>query len=306
MIKSVTVKNCYGEQVKIVLADAEPSHKMFITSISGLGPAKANVNTTRLATTDGSYFNSALLEPRNIVIKMLFDFVSMTSVEEARLNTYKYFPIKRDVELIIETDNRKVKTVGYVESNEPDIFSSDESNSISIICPDPFFYDVSDGENQTISFASITDLFEFPIENNSLTEDLLSFGSYEYLNGYPLYYKGDVDIGFVATINVLNELGDITLSNETTGQSVTLYADRLDAFTGDPLIAGDVVTISSVLGSKKVTLIRNGKRTNILNCIGADSDWLKLTRGDNYIKIEADNIEDVELAITHKTVYEGV
>ena len=304
MIKSVTVKNCYGEEVKIVLADSEPSHKMFITGIDGLGPAKANINTTKLATTDGAYYNSALLDPRNITIKMTFDFTSLSSIEEARLNTYKYFPIKRNVELVIETDNRKVKTTGYVETNEPDIFSSDEGNQISIICPDPFFYDV---EDDIVSFDVLTSMFEFPMENASLSEDLLILGEYDKILGLPIYYRGDVDIGMVATINVNGPVGNVKLSNVTTDQSVVLYSDRINAFTGSPLVASDKVRISSVLGSKKVTLTRNGKNINILNCIDPDSDWIKLVRGDNLIRIEADSgVEDLDLTISHKTVYEGV
>ena len=42
---------------------------------------------------------------------------------EIPTNTFRQ---KESVEIIIETDNRYVRTSGYVESNEPNIFSSQE------------------------------------------------------------------------------------------------------------------------------------------------------------------------------------
>lgn len=62
MIKSVTITNYLGESVKITLAEDDPEHGMIISSITGLGPPKANVSMTDLATMDGSLFNSARVE----------------------------------------------------------------------------------------------------------------------------------------------------------------------------------------------------------------------------------------------------
>ena len=55
MIKSITITNYLGESIKIFLAQDNPDHGLLIKSIEGLGPAKANINTTNLATNDGSF-----------------------------------------------------------------------------------------------------------------------------------------------------------------------------------------------------------------------------------------------------------
>ena len=149
MIKSVTITNYLGESVKIELADGDPEHGMIIQNITGLGPPKANVNMTDLATMDGSLFNSARVEKRNIMIYMYFSFAP--TIEDSRQRTYKYFPIKKPLKFIIETDNRLVETNGIVEINEPDIFSKDESNQISLVCDDPYFYSAG-GNNVTVFF----------------------------------------------------------------------------------------------------------------------------------------------------------
>ena len=117
MIYSFTITNYLGDTIKLTLR--EPALSGFlIKSVTGLGPVKANINTTEVATNDGSKFNSARLTQRNIVFQMVFvDTLKGESIEDIRQKSYKYFPTKKNVDIIIETDNRYVKTTGYVESN---------------------------------------------------------------------------------------------------------------------------------------------------------------------------------------------
>lgn len=164
MIKSVTITNYLQESVKIVLTEPESSG-FIIRSIEGLGPAKANINLTELATLDGALDNGALLNTRNIVMSLIF--VGTPTIEDTRLKSYKYFPIKQNLTFEIETDNRHCYTVGRVESNTPTIFGDDrEGCQISILCPNSYFQDMQD---TTVSFMAADSGFEFPFENNSLS-----------------------------------------------------------------------------------------------------------------------------------------
>ena len=113
------------------------------------------------------------LDKRNIVMNLIFLQSPIETIEDIRQKSYKYFPIKKKIYITIETDNHISETEGYVESNEPDIFSDMEGTSISIICPNPFFY--SKKLNETI-FSGVESAFEFPFENNSITEPLLELG----------------------------------------------------------------------------------------------------------------------------------
>ena len=67
MIYSIVVTNYLGDRIKLELGKPDVSG-FLIKSITGLGPAKANVNTTEVSTNDGSLFNSARLSQRNIVL----------------------------------------------------------------------------------------------------------------------------------------------------------------------------------------------------------------------------------------------
>ncbi len=139
MLKRVFVINNLGESIecKIEGVEAENDTGLVITSIEGLGPVKATINMTEIPSADGSIYNSSRLGKRNIVIKALFTHAS--SIEEARYLSYRYFPVKQKITLEIETDTRTGTVEGYVESNEPDIFSKQSSFQVSILCESAYF-----------------------------------------------------------------------------------------------------------------------------------------------------------------------
>lgn len=305
MIKSVTITNYLGESVKIELADGDPEHGMVISNITGLGPPKANVSMTDLATMDGSLFNSARVEKRNIVIHMLFTFAP--KIEDSRQRTYKYFPIKKPLTFLIETDNRILETVGIVEVNEPDIFSKDESNQISLVCDDPYFYSAGENGHNITVFFGIEPLFEFIFSNESLDEPLLEFGSIENETEKTIYYEGDAEIGITITIHAIGDAGDITIYNTGTREVMKISASKIETLTGSGIIAGDDIIVTTVRGNKKIMLLRNGRYTNILNALDKNSDWFQLTKGENIFAYVAEyGSENLEFQIENQVIYEGV
>lgn len=169
MIKSVTATNHLGESLKMELMNPEPSG-LVIKSINGLGPVKADLHFTELATIDGSLDNDAArISSRDITINLIF--LENPTIEDTRLLSYKYFSPKKYIKLTIETDKRTVYCTGKVESNEPAIFSKQEGCQISIECPDPNFYkDVSDAVNMY----GVEPLFEFPFESEIIEETIVN------------------------------------------------------------------------------------------------------------------------------------
>lgn len=164
MLYAVTVINYKGESLRMELAHPEKSG-LLIYNIEGIGGAKANINSSEFGSSDGAYFTSARATSRNIVMYLAMYAMEGLSIEDSRHLAYKYFPIKKELTLIFETDTRVCKITGYVESNEPAIFSSEEHTQVSIICPDPFFYAV---DPVTYEFSKIDALFEFPFSDESV------------------------------------------------------------------------------------------------------------------------------------------
>ena len=182
MIKSITIINNLGEK-KVIELGAPETSGLWVKSIKGIGPGKANINVTELATSDGGIYNSARADTRNIT--MTIGFIPYYvgegstrlsySVEDVRRDLYKWFAKKRWITFIINLEQRvdtytirriNLGSTGYIESNEPDIFNKQETAAISIICPDPNMYLYDNNGNiisEDISFSSAEDAFEFPI-----------------------------------------------------------------------------------------------------------------------------------------------
>lgn len=301
MIRSVTVTNYLGDSIKLELARPELSG-FAILSITGLGPGKANVVSTEISTMDGGLFNSARLPARNIVITLLY--LWKDSIEDVRQLSYKYFPIKKPIKLVIETDNRTAEIEGYVESNDPTIFSKNEGSDISIICPNPYFYSA---EKSTTMFSGIEPAFEFPFSNESLLSPMLEMSIIQKSAEKVIVYDGDAETGVTIHIHASGEVENIAIYNVGTREVMRINTDKLKQFMGSGIIAGDEITICTVPGSKSITLRRDGASTNILNCLDRNSDWLKLSKGDNVFAYTAETgATYLQFSIENNIVYEGI
>lgn len=304
MIKSVTITNHLDESIKLDLFNPEESG-FIIKNIEGLGPVKANINFKELATNDGSIDNSARLSSRNIVMSL--QFMESPTIEETRLKSYKYFPIKRNIKFLIETDSRICETIGRVETNVPTIFSNAEGCQISILCSNPYFYSAGEnGTNQTI-FYGTEPLFEFPFSNESLTEDLIEFGSIENRTEGTIYYDGDAEIGITIQIHAVGEAEGLVIYNTKTREIMRINDDKLKSLMGSGIQAGDEITITTSRGEKGIYMLRNGVVTNILNSLEKPIKWFQLSKGDNTFAYTASaGLTNLQFRIENKVIYEGV
>lgn len=147
MLKSVRVvsanSNPKNETLALGYSDTLP---LYIRDISGLNPPKATINTTESIFKDGSYYNSSKNSDRNIVIELGYRKVpGYTNFESIRNKIYEHFPIGRDIRLEFTTDHLPTPVFidGYVETNEVSLFTKEPIHIISIICPNPNFYENS-------------------------------------------------------------------------------------------------------------------------------------------------------------------
>ncbi len=301
MIKSITVTNHLGESVTLELRFPEKSG-FLVRSIDGLNPAKADINMTDLTSKDGSVYNSARVTSRNIVLTI--DFLEGPTIEDTRQKSYKYFPIKKEVRVRIETDNRTSEAIGYIEANEINIFSQTEGSQISVICPDPYFYAL---EKTLTTLSGVTPGFEFPFSNESIEDPLIELGQIVLASIKNVQYEGDAEVGIVIYIHALGEAEMVTIYNENTLETMTIDTVKLASLTGAGITTGDDIIISTVKGNKFVYLLRGGVYTNILNVIERDASWFQLSKGENLFGfIAEDGGENIQMSIQHQTVYEGV
>ena len=304
MIKSIKVTNPLGESLTMELAKPEKSG-FLIQSIDGLGPVKANINTTKIAMSNGALYNSSYLDQRSIVINLLFLDSATKSIEDKRHESYKYFPINKKISFVIETDKRILETSGIVESNEPNIFSSAEGCTITISCNDPFLYSVKDN---VLVFSYVNPLFQFPFINESTTEAELQFGTIETKTAANLYYEGDYEVGLTLIMNAIGDVTNPTIYNISTGENMTINTNKLASMTDSTgIIKGDMITIETRRRQKSITLLRDGNFINILNCLDKGAKWFTLKKGDNLFAYTAEvGLTNLQFRIINKVVYEGV
>lgn len=312
MIRAVKVTNYLGDELLIDPFDPESSG-FLLTNLKGVTPEKADINFTDITTQDGGLYNSARISTRNITMALLY--FPKPTIEATRLLSYKYFPVKKEVKLEFTTDTRKAEITGYVESNEVNIYTKSEYSAISIICPDPYFYSTSDDTEIDVTFSNVLPAFRFRIPKYSDTTlkpleipaRKLIFSKMKNENNKLIEYTGDAEVGMEIILRASGEIGDFTIYNIYTQESMTISSSKLADLTGSSLISGDIVTIYTYRGNKKIELLRTGVTINILNCLGKNANWLQLRKGDNVFSFSATSgADNIQLELKSKTLYEGL
>lgn len=301
MIYSLEVTNHNSESVLLDLFNPYESG-LAIQSIEGLGPTQADIQSSEVATIDGGIFNNARQTQRNIVITFLPLF--HPTVETSRLAIYKYFPVKKKIRMVFKTEHRHAETVGYVESISPNIFSSQETIQVSVICPDPNFYEL--GTSKTL-FSGVEAKFTFPFSNDSLTDSLIVLGDIKLDTRAVLDYIGDSDTGINITIHAIGDAENITIWNNITREKMAIDTDKIYRRFNIRFGKGDDILISTVKGDKYVELLHDGTYYNVVSCINKDADWFQLTNGDNIYTFTAEAGEqNLLVTFNYRNAYGGI
>lgn len=301
MIKSIKITNHLGDSLELELSNPYKSG-ILIESIDGLGPVNASINFTELATSDGAIDNSARLTTREINLSL--QPLGKPSVEDSRLEIYRYFPSKQMIRFQIKTDNRECYTMGRVEKNEPDIFSDKETIAITILCPEPYFYALHD---DSIVFRGVDPKFKFPFSNNSLTEKKIKFGDLLFDKERQLWYNGDVEVGIVIKIHMLGDVKGLAIYNSGTRAIMVINDNKFKELMGSGIQHGDDIEITTVRGKRRIILIRNGMKYNIINTLDRPIGWITIARGLNVFAYAArEGISKLDFKIEYQIIYEGV
>lgn len=313
MIRSFTVTNPSGNSLTMELENPKKSG-YFVAGITGLGPQKADINTTRRAGSDGSIYNSAKVESRNIVITLIYytDNTAGTDgqildVEALRHRTYEFFPIKRKVTLHFVTDRRRASISGYIESNEIGFFTNMEGSQISIVCNDPWFISEDAGVTN-LRLINTEPLLTFPIcfdEASAENRNYLEFSKKKSRITGNIPYYGDLETGFTMTVICKSATGDIALSNDTHNETITISSSTIQRLTGSPISSGDRIVVTTHTGNKTAKLFRGSTVYNIIAAVNKQSKWLKLYSGNNELSATP-TTGRVEVSIDLDILYEGM
>lgn len=256
MLTKVEVRTQQGNLLSLQLDDI--SRGFIVQEVKGLDPVKANLVSSGFAGLDGEQYQSSRRETRNITMQLGLapDPASGDSVRDLRKQLYNFFMPKSEVYLrFYMEDGLDVDIVGRVESLETAMFTQEPAVDISMICFDPDFYDPT------------------PIQvTGFLTTD--EFAKY-------FEYEGTTETGIKIVLNVDRTLTEFTVYHRLPSDEIVTMQFAA------PLVAGDVLTISTVSGDKGATLTRAGSSTSILYGISPQSRWFELVPGRNGLRVYA-------------------
>lgn len=273
MLTKLEVRTDQGALLTLPLQDYSEGY--VVEDITGLDPVNATIVSSSFAQLDGSEYQSSRRENRNLVIKLSFEPTAGTvSVQQLRSRLYGFFMPKSNVQLRFYEDTGLVVNIsGRVESFVAPRFGQDPGATISIICFKPDFVEMGVLSFGGASTAGTTEL----VQN----------------------YDGSVETGFLFTMNINRAMSGFTIYSSPPDNSL-----RSLIFVA-PLVAGDVVKISTVSGAKSAILTRGGVDGSILYGVSPYSNWMNLFPGPNKLRVQASGAA-VPWSITYTNKYGGL
>lgn len=274
MLETVEVRTPQGTLLELPLMGVVSGYN--ITNIEGLDPVKATLVSSGFANMDGEQYHSSRRETRNIVLTISLEpDYTTSSVQDLRKGLYDFFMPKSLANLrFVMDDGLEADIQGRVESFETPLFTQDPEVAISLICFDPDFYDA---DPVVMAGSSV---------NNS-TENVINYG-------------GSVETGVLLELNINQTISAVTIYHRD--PAGTLTSMDLQA----PMINGDVVKISTVVGDKYARKTTGGTESSALYAISPQSNWFELQPGENTIRVYTTSGTPIPYTLTYLTRHGGL
>ena len=280
MIPIIKIENDRGE-----VLDFSTSTR-YAAMLTGTGPPAATINRSKVAMTDGTRHNSGSVDERPLLLTVYI----LRDVGRARLNLYKYLATNAHIRVYYKADGLDVYVDGYVETAEIDPWEENQNLQASIICPDPYWKDVT----ETYTDASnVEALFEFPF---SIGSEGVELAMVDKTASTVIVNEGTVEAGVTFELTAMLITENPRIYNLSTGEFIGFDVQ---------LQVGDTLIVTTGAGKKSVTHVRGGVRSNYINYITPGSTWLKMAIGANEYSYTVDSGE-CKLGVYHTNMYIGV
>lgn len=259
-----------------------------LIDLTGINPPLANIQTSKVANFDGTTFISSLVNQRNIVIALQL----RSDVEASRLQLYDVFKIKRKGVFTYLSDLIEAQIEAYVESIDVPPMRWPMVALISLICPKPYFEAL---DAIVADITSIENQLSFPLE---IAPSGIELGTLQTLQAVNVVNPGDIPIGMMIRYRSIGAVVNPKLLNTQTLEFIELNTS---------MIAGDIITINTEIGQKRIELNRGGVFTNLFNSLVVGSKFLQLSEGDNILYGSAQSgATALMIEVEYRAKYSGV
>jgi hypothetical protein len=248
-----------------------------LTDADGLYESKNTVYVSENSMIDGATYQGSVAKYRNIELTL----TDTGNYPENRDALNRLFKEKSKGTLIFwEADASPRKIDYYVEKFNSSGEDPFREHQVSLICPDPFFYDLG---ASTEGMGSWVSAFTFPFASPS-TGFVFGYKDNSRIQTIQNDFAED-NIGITIIMSCLGAVTNPSITHIETNSSIHIGHE------GKPfsMVAGDIVTITTATGNKHVTLTRNGVTSEINHYLTEDSVFIQLMRGSNSFGFGADS-----------------
>lgn len=267
-----------------------------LENCDGLYDLNVNVSTSDNTMTDGATYLGSVVKPRNIVLTLR----DKTGADHQKNRAVLYDLFKTGSEgNLVYTENDTSREISYyVESLLIDGVNRARQATVSLLCPDPYFYAVNESN---VTMASYDAQFEFPHEFLSGGEEL---GAKNTEKLKTIENTGAVGgIGLTIVITAAGPVTNPSVTHVENAEAILLGTEEKPL----ELQLGDTVIITTATGNKHVYLVSGGVQREINEYLDESSVFIQLSRGKNTFGYTADDgADDMTVEISYRYKYLGV
>ena len=274
----ITCTNADGFSLTFNEKDFSP---FLLGGAEGIYDVINNVHVSENSMIDGATYQGSTAKFRNIVLRLK----DKEDYPENRDMLNRLFKEKETGTLVFQEGDSAQRKIEYVVESLSSTAEWDKRiHEVSLICPDPYFYDIS-AQSEALAYWQADFIFPF-----------VSPADEGFIFGHRVTEK----IKHITNDFAEDNIG-LTITLTCTGQVINPYITRIESnevlHIGHAnkvfgMQTGDVVTITTATGNKHVTLTRNGVTTEINHYLTEDSVFIQLMRGENSIGYDASSGED--------------
>ena len=287
-MRKLTYVNSFGASIE--LTNAAPFLLQKLETTNGV-----NVYDSKGVSQDGRTYLGNTLETRDISIKVMIMATTREEMSGYRNKFNSVFNPKLGEGHLIYQDNIKERKVKCLINKMPFFGLTDKTFDdclISLTACNPFWTDLEESKEEIALWVGS---FEFPLE---LVSGGIEMGHREPSLIVNAFNGGDVECGMRVEFKALATLTNPSILNVNTQEFIRI---------NKTMVVGEVLTVTTHFGAKKVESTLNGVTTNAFNFIDLGSTFLQLDIGDNLIRYDAETgIDNLEVSIYFTPQYLGV
>jgi len=244
-----------------------------------------NIYANKGMAQDGSTYLGNTLDIKDISLEVAVLSSSESELISLRATLDKVFNPKLGEGYLIYKDEVKERKAKCIVNKLPYLISSGSvaEGLISLTASNPFWTDLQELKEEIALWAGD---FSFPLE---ILETGIRMGHREPSLIVNVLNNGDVECGMRIEFKALATLTNPSLLNVNTNEYIKVIKG---------MVAGEVITVTTYFGNKKIESTLNGVTTNIFNFIDFESTFLQLDVGDNLMRYDAESgLDNLEVSI---------